>query len=225
VPQDRLQFEPEYLWNYEVGVKQTALDGRLYADTSLFYSRRRNMQVRTGDQLDQNDPNSFIFFTDNASAGYNYGLESSLRWQLNERWDVSGSLGLLRTQYLDYVQGEVSVPDRDQAHAPRYQAALGVGWRHPRGWNARVQATALDSFYFDVPPNDTRSNAYVLTNLQAGYEGERWSAYLWGRNVFNRVYAVRGFFFGNEPPDFPDKLYTQRGDPRQIGVTFHYSFR
>jgi hypothetical protein len=39
------------------------------------------------------------------------------------------------------------------------------------------------------------------------------------------VYAVRGFFFGNEPPDFADKLYIQRGDPRQVGVTFHYSFR
>jgi outer membrane receptor protein involved in Fe transport len=226
VPQDRLQFEPEYLWNYEVGVKQTAFGGRLYADTSLFYSRRRNVQVRTGDQLDPSDPNSFVFFTDNASAGYNYGLESSLRWELNARWDVSGSLGLLRTRYLDYMQGDVAVPDRDQAHAPHYQAALGVGWHHPRGWNARLQATALDSFYFDVPPNDTRSNAYVLTNLQAGYEGERWSAYLWGRNVFNRVYAVRGFFFNNLPQQgLPEQLYIQRGDPRQIGVTFHYSFR
>ncbi len=76
-----------------------------------------------------------------------------------------------------------------------------------------------------MPPNDTRSNSYVLTNLQFGYEAARWSAYLWGRNVFNEVYAVRGFFFGNEPPDFPNKQYIQRGDPRQVGVTFHYSFR
>jgi outer membrane receptor protein involved in Fe transport len=65
----------------------------------------------------------------------------------------------------------------------------------------------------------------VLTNLQFGYEAARWSAYLWGRNIFNEVYAVRGFFFGNEPPDFPETRYIQRGDPRQVGVTFHYSFR
>lgn len=225
VPEGRLEFEPEYLWNYEVGVKHNALGGRLYTDASLFYSRRRNVQVRTGDQLVANDPNSFIFFTDNASAGYNYGLESSVRWQFAERWDLSGSLGLLRTRYLDYVQGDITLPDRDQAHAPHYQASLALGWRHPHGWMARVQTSALDSFYFDVPPNGTRSSSYVLTDLQAGYEGEQWSAYLWGRNVFDRTYAVRGFFFENEPPDFPTKQYIQRGDPRQIGVTFHYSFR
>jgi outer membrane receptor protein involved in Fe transport len=225
VPPDRLEFQPEYLWNYELGVKQSRLNGRLYSDTSAFYSRRRDMQVRTGDQLDRTDPNSFVFFTDNASAGYNYGLESSVRWQLNERWDVNASLGLLRTRYLNYSQGDLNLPDRTQAHAPRYQAALSTGWHHPRGWTARADVSALDAFYFDVPPNDTRSNSYVLTNLQVGYEASRWAAYLWGRNVFNEVYAVRGFFFGNEPPDFPNKLYIQRGDPRQVGVTFHYSFR
>jgi iron complex outermembrane recepter protein len=75
-----------------------------------------------------------------------------------------------------------------------------------------------------VPPNDTRSNAYALTDLQFGYEAATWSAYLWGRNVFDRTYAVRGFFFENEPPDFPQRRYIQRGDPRMVGVTFHYSF-
>jgi iron complex outermembrane receptor protein len=138
---------------------------------------------------------------------------------------VSASLGLLRTSLQGYDRGDIQLPNRDQANAPHYQAALSTGWHHPRGWTARAEVTAHDSFYFDVPPNDARANSYVLTNLQAGYETERWSAYLWGRNVFDRVYAVRGFFFGNEPPDFADQLYIQRGDPRQIGVTFHYSFR
>jgi iron complex outermembrane receptor protein len=44
------------------------------------------------------------------------------------------------------------------------------------------------------------------------------------RNAFNENYATRGFFFGDEPPDFTDKLYTQRGDPRQWGVTVDYRF-
>jgi hypothetical protein len=35
---------------------------------------------------------------------------------------------------------------------------------------------------------------------------------------------VRGFFFGNEPPDFPNTLYTRLGDPRQVGVTFEKKF-
>ncbi len=145
--------------------------------------------------------------------------------QVTQQWDLNASFGLLRTRLQDYDQGGTMLPDREQAHAPKYQAALGAGWHHPLGWVARAEVTALDNFYFDVPPNDTQSGAYALTNLQFGYQAERWSAMLWGRNVFNRTYAVRGFFFGNEPPEFPDKQYIQRGDPRQVGVSFHYSFR
>jgi outer membrane receptor protein involved in Fe transport len=225
VPQKRLQFRPEYLVNGEVGVKYSSPDRRFYADFTSFASLRRDVQIRTGEQLDPSDPTSYVFFTDNASRGINNGVEGSLRWEINSRWDVNASLGLLHTRYMDYLQGGVMVPDREQPHAPRYQAALGAGWHHPRGWLARAGVTALDRFYFDVPPNNTRSNAYVLTNLQFGFEAQRWSAMLWGRNVFNREYAIRGFYFGNEPPNFDNKLYIQRGDPRQVGVTFHYSFR
>ncbi len=225
VPEDRLRFRPEYLWNYEYGFKYAAPDHRWYADISAFYSRRRDVQVRTGDQLDPSDPNSYVFFTDNASRGYNYGVESSLRVQLTDQWQVDGSVGLLRTRYQDYDQGGSMLPDREQAHAPKYQAALNLNWRHPTGWTGRVGVTALDKFYFDVPPNNTQSGAYVLTNVQFGYETPRWSATLWGRNVFDREYAIRGFFFGNEPPNFENKLYIQRGDPRQVGVSFRYSFR
>jgi outer membrane receptor protein involved in Fe transport len=225
VPQDRLRFRPEYLWNYETGLKYAAPDHRLYADVSVFYSKRRDVQVRTGEQLDPSDPNSYVFFTDNASSGYNYGVESSLRWDLTDQWQVDGSLGLLRTRYQDYDQGGSMLPDREQPHAPKYQAALNASWHHPTGWNARVGLTALDKFYFDVPPNDTQSHAYVLTNVQFGYETPRWSALLWSRNVFNREYAIRGFYFNNQPGTVDEKLFIQRGDPRTFGVSFHYSFR
>jgi hypothetical protein len=40
----------------------------------------------------------------------------------------------------------------------------------------------------------------------------------------NERYAQRGFFFGNEPPDFPEKLYLQQSDPRQVGLTLSYRF-
>jgi iron complex outermembrane recepter protein len=35
---------------------------------------------------------------------------------------------------------------------------------------------------------------------------------------------VRGFYFGNEPPNFPNTLYIRQGDPRQIGVTVDMRF-
>ena len=44
------------------------------------------------------------------------------------------------------------------------------------------------------------------------------------RNVLDEIHAVRGFYFGNEPPDFPNERYTRQGDPRQLGVNFEMRF-
>ena len=47
---------------------------------------------------------------------------------------------------------------------------------------------------------------------------------LWGENLLNKDYTVRGFYFGDVPPNFPDTLYTQLGDPRNWGVHFTANF-
>ena len=54
--------------------------------------------------------------------------------------------------------------------------------------------------------------------------GPRWTAQLWLRNAFDERYAVRGFFFGNEPPLFPPTLYIRQGDPRHFGITLDRRF-
>jgi hypothetical protein len=79
-------------------------------------------------------------------------------------------------------------------------------------------------FYFSAAPRTNESKAYMVTNLKLGYEQPHWNAYFWAMNFFDESYAVRGFEFGNEPPDFGDSLYLQKGDPRQIGVTANWRF-
>ena len=86
-----------------------------------------------------------------------------------------------------------------------------------------MDVSARDAFYFDVS-HDQKSKAYTLVNARVGFDAGGWTAQIWARNLFDRDYAVRGFFFGNEPPDFPNTLYTRFGDPRQLGVTFEKKF-
>jgi outer membrane receptor protein involved in Fe transport len=220
------RFAPEYLWSLDVGAKGEWFERRLYADVTAFYMRREDMQVSTGFQLDPvGDPNSYLFFTDNASGGRNLGMEASVRWRVTTQFEVGGSLGLLRTRYSGFRPEGEDLSDRDQAHAPEYQLALNATWRSPAGWMARVDFAAIDDYYFDVPPNDERASAYSLTNIKLGYEADQWSVYVWSRNVFDEDYAVRGFYFGNEPPNFDDKLYTQLGEPRQVGVNVRWSLQ
>lgn len=221
VPEDRRQFDPEYLWNAETGLRYSSPQRAFDAEASVFYMWREQQQVSASYQLDPGDPLSYVFFTDNAASGRNYGLEASANWQATDWLGLSATLGLLESKYINYAYGGRSLDGREQAHAPGYQYSFSAQLGREQGWMARADLTGMDAFYFDTS-HDQRSKPYQLVNLKAGYRGERWSAYAWGRNVFDENYAVRGFYFGLEPPDFPNKLYTQRGDPRSIGVTVEW---
>ncbi|MEM9303770.1 MAG: TonB-dependent receptor [Pseudomonadota bacterium] len=218
VPEDRREYDAEYLWNLEGGIRGRFLDNRLAASVSVFYSDRDDVQVGTSFQVDPTDPLTFVFFTDNAAGGSNYGVEAEADWQVSDRWRLFGALGLLETEFNDLETPERTLDGREQAHAPSYQFALGAEYRTFSGWFARADFTGTDAFFFS-DSHDQRSESYELLNLRFGYETDSWAVYAWGRNVTDELYAQRGFFFGLEPPDFPDRLYVQPGDPRHYGVT------
>jgi outer membrane receptor protein involved in Fe transport len=179
---------------------------------------RDSLQVKTGEQLVPDDPNTFIFYTGNAKSGYDYGFENTLAWRAAAGLELGASAAWLQTRYHGFTQNGVVLPDRALPHAPDWQAALNATWRDPRGPFARLDVTGMGAFYYDLPPNYTRSSPYALVHARLGYDSGRGSVYLWVRNLFDRDYHVRGFFFGDEPPDFPNKLYTQLGEPRNFGV-------
>jgi iron complex outermembrane recepter protein len=228
VPADHRTFDAEYLWDIEVGDRGTWLDGRVSADVSAFYMARRNMQVSSSMQ-DPGNPAKFIFITGNAARGENYGAELSATYRLAPQWTMFATSSLLQTRFIDYqyvdqYSGELHVLNgRAQAHAPSYQFSLGTEWHHPAGWVARVDVTGKGSFYFETSSNES-SSAYQLVNVKFGLEQRRWAAYAWVRNLFDTSYATRGFYFGNEPPDFNAKRYVQNGDPRQLGVSATFNF-
>jgi outer membrane receptor for monomeric catechols len=225
IPEEARGFDPEYLWSAETGIKADVFDGRGFVETSLFYQWRRDLQIRSGQQLDPTNPGTYVFVTDNLANGYNTGIETSLSLALGSSLDVGGSFGLLRTKASGGVTEDGDLVDaREQAHAPEYTASVFADWHHPSGFAARVDVSARDNFYFDVATDhDMQSSSYVLANFKMGYERERWSAFLWLRNAFDEEYAIRGFYFYNEPPFGEKNLYTQLGDPRQIGVTVRWA--
>lgn len=223
VPPGQRDFGGEQLWSVEAGVKTSLADGGLLYNVSAFYSRRANQQLRTALQLVPGDPASFVFFTDNAAEGTTIGAEAELRWLPAASWEVYLNVGLLDASFDEFVAPQGDLGGRDQAHAPSYTLATGVTYRSSGGFFARVDMTARDRFYFDVS-HDQRSEAYELLHARVGYERNEWQVQLWARNLFDVSYAVRGFYFGNEPPDFPNTLYTRLGDPRHVGVTIEKRF-
>jgi len=223
VPEGRREFGQESLWNYELGIKSVLADRSLTINASVFYSKRFDQQVETSQQLNPNDPASFVFFTDNAARGSSIGFETDARWLPTDSLEFYANIGLLRARFDDFTTALIDLTGRDQAHAPRYTFAAGGVYRHSSGVFARLDLSAKDAFYFDVS-HDQKSDAYTLANARLGFETDRWTVQVYASNLFDTAYAVRGFYFGNEPPDFPNTLYIRQGDPRQVGVTVDMRF-
>jgi outer membrane receptor protein involved in Fe transport len=195
-------------------------DHRLKVNADIFYLARHDAQIKTSFQSVADNPDYFVFYTGNAASGHNYGLESDVDWRATDRVTVGADLGLLQTYFEDFVQQEgpsgmttLSV-SRELANAPHWQAAVNATYRDPRGAFARIDVTGMGGYYFDLPPNETTSHPYGLLNAKIGWETARWSAYLSGRNLLDKRYPVRGFYFGDVPPNFPNEVYIQLGDPR-----------
>ena len=217
-----LLYDPEFLWNYELGVKGLWLDGRLRGELAVFHSQRDDVQVDTSRQLDPQDPNTFVFFTRNVGRGRNRGVELSLQYAPDDAWRLRAALGLLDTEITRFPS-RPELTGRDQPHAPRYGYALEARWRHPDGWFAAGELTGKDGFYFSNS-HDRKSEPYTLLHLRAGRAWEGWEAFGWVRNLLDEYYAVRGFYFSNVPPDWPQQEFRQQGDPRHFGVTIRRLF-
>jgi outer membrane receptor protein involved in Fe transport len=214
----QLTFNPETDVSLELGYKATLLDRRLTVNADIFDLFRHAAQILTSFQSEPDNPDYFVYYTGNAASGHNYGLESDVEWRVSSRVSVGGDLGLLQTYFEDFVQpglgtGIVSV-SRDLPNAPHWQSAINATYRDPRGAFARVDVTGMGGYYYDLPPNEATSKPYGLINGKIGWEARRWSAYLSGRNLLDKRYPVRGFYFGDVPPNFSNEVYIQLGEPR-----------
>ncbi|WP_281213462.1 TonB-dependent receptor [Shewanella insulae] len=225
---DKKEFQAETLYNYELGLKSEWLDGDATTHFSLFYMDRRDQQV-SASQQNPDEPQKFILYVENAGSSHNYGAELEANWYTTDNLKLYGTLGWLETAYGDYAYqdkygGLVDLTGRELAHSPNLTYSAGATYRSDLGWFANLTTSGKSEFYYS-DSNDSKSEPYTIFNARVGYETETWSAYLWGRNLFDEKYGVRGFYFGNEPDNgWADKQYIRYGDPRQLGVTLNVKF-
>ncbi len=223
VPEDKAKYEAEYLWNFESGIKSRSASGLTEGSISAFYSLRRDQQILYTTQLDPSDPLSYIYITDNAAQGYNTGLETDFVTELFPTLTAIADLGLLYSEVTEAPVELSSLEGRQQAHAPNWQYHLGLVKDLGYGFFSRVDFSGRDRFYFDTA-HDERSAVLHQLDLSVGYETNTWRITFWGRNVFDDNNEMRGFYFGNEPPNFDNKRYVQLGERANCGVSIAVKF-
>ena len=173
-------------------------------------------------QIDPTDPNTFSYLTENAAEGENYGLEVSSNYFINDQVSVFANLGFLKTKIKNW-ESRPDLQNRSQAHAPEHTYSIGTNIDLKNNFYFKLNLNGKSEFFYSDSHNN-KSKSYQLLNLTFGRSKGRFTSELWMRNVFDKYYSTRGFYFGNEAPDFIDTLYRRQGDPKNIGLSLRYDF-
>ncbi|WP_371189479.1 TonB-dependent receptor [Thalassotalea maritima] len=221
-----MPFSTEHLTNYELGIKSSFVNDEVRIRLAVFNMQRSDMQVKTYLQLPRPDGSSeFITYLSNAASGRNWGAELETNVDVSEDVEFYTSLGLLDSEYQQFINanGE-DYSGQQQAHAPNYQYHLGVNYYPFDGFKINVNIDGKAAYYFSDTHRD-KSDSITLLNASIRYDAEPFLVTLWGRNINNKEYKTRGFFFGNDPRDgYTAKGYYQFGAPAEYGLTLEYVF-
>ena len=224
LPVSALEFDTEYMWTLETGLKSLWLDGDLISSVNLFYSSRRNAQVKSSIVVGIGEFEDSIT---NAAKGTNYGLEAELDWAATDKMRLFAALGLLHASFDEFDNPDpsaIDLDDRRMAHAPSYTFNIGSEIYLSPSLTFKANIEGKDEFYFSNSHNE-KSGSYALTNASLEYRTGDWKVTLWGRNLFDKDFATRGFSFGNDPrTNYATDRYIQYGDPRVIGLSVAWDY-
>ena len=217
-----LIYDPEFLTNYEIGLSSNNNDSTLNYSAVFFFSKREDQQVLISRQVDPTDPNTFSYLTQNAAEGENYGIEVSSEYFVRDNLNLFFNFGLLKTKIKNW-ESRIDLENRAQAHAPERTYSFGTNLDINNNLYLKIDINGKSSFYYS-DSHDNKSKSYQLVNLTLGYSKANFVTDVWIRNLFDEYYSTRGFYFGNEAPNFIDTLYRRQGDPKNIGISIRYDF-
>ncbi len=222
-------YDTETLWNIEAGRNLSVLDDTLLGRINLFYGQRRDQQVKSSVVgKDEKGNPTFTDYIANAAKTHYYGLELEADYYPLEELHLFSSLGLLKSEFDTYVDPNpkaYKAEGRTPAQSPEYQ--YNVGFDYALGENVlfKTNLEGRDSYYFSNR-HAAKSESYNLVNSSLTVLDGKWTATLWGRNLADADYQVRGFgSFGNNPAKgYATETYTQQGAPRTFGLTVSYDY-
>ena len=220
-------YAPDSLWNYEIGAKGRAFDGRLTYSTALYYIDWSNIQVALQDQLGN--------YTGNASAARNYGVEFQVDAKPISWLQVGASFQLSKNQISKDdptisrpATGLTGVKDGDLLPAaPEGQASTYAEVDFPvAGFHGyvRAQANYLGDEWTDFAHNGTKFGGFAQESVRAGVNFGSYEAVLFVDNLSNSQGATGAVDAATAGPVIINNQELFRIRPRTAGVTLRAKF-
>ncbi|MEM7077848.1 MAG: TonB-dependent receptor [Pseudomonadota bacterium] len=206
-------YDEEFTDNFEVFLRHKSEDGRLIVNANAFYIDWSDQQVTS------TLPGGFPGFDDqvlNAGESEVRGLELEIEWLASDEFNLFASLGIVDTEFKEFVLNGVDLAGEPFPQAPDFNAAVGVNWENEQGWFGAATMSYVDSTFTEInAPDVTAIGARKLLSGRFGYAGDRWEVYLWGTNLLDDEYEL-GLFDGTTF-GLPG-AYGRVGRPRSAGL-------
>ena len=214
--------DPEFLTNYEVGLKGEFFENRLRTTTSVYYSEYEDFQVSFRQE------GSPIALTENTGAATQYGFEVDAYMIVNDYVDVFGTYGYNFSEFDDTdSNGNSQVRAGNSFRiSPENTFSIGAELHVPFG---DLEAFAVptyvwkDEFFFsDENLPAELQDAYGLLDFKVGVRNDEqgWSVAAYVENATDEEYLID---WGNTGDAFGIPT-TIRGIPRWYGVEVKAKF-
>lgn len=187
-------FNPEFSWNYELGLKTTLWNKRLRANLTGFYIDYQDQQLYT-----LIDFTTFNFGRDNIGRSISYGIELETEWILTKGLNATVNVGYLETEITDYkvrgLTGEINNKGNKQGYSPQWNGNVGLDYQK-RISDIKLGISLDYQFQSDIffdPENTLKQTAYGILNARVSVAYKMLTLEVWGKNLNNEVYYSYGY--------------------------------
>jgi len=221
-------YQPEKLDAYEVGSKNTFMNGQFQANIAGFYYNYRNVQTvayPAGTEIIYSAPKATI-----------YGIDADFRIQPQRDFSVTVGLEWLHAKYGNFPDAQLSTPDpaggtilssfnavgKQLPLAPHWTIDIGPNYVMPLGNGAKIDfavAFSFNSGFYYEPDNRLKQGSYTVTNVSAAYTtgSGLWTLRLWAKNLTQTAYTTGQYAQTNGD-------YAAYAPPRTFGATLSRKF-
>jgi len=192
------EFDPEYLWNFELSSRAQFLDDRINWNVNIYYSDWSDQQVT----VPLPAPFNQFFETLNAGTSELYGLETDISYAVNSNLQVYAGVGVSVAEFVDFANGNfdpsqpVSEANQDNfagnrfPFAPRLSLNGGFSYTDENGIFGGVDINYQSSAFNEIENVAlNQADARTIVNARLGYRvTENISVSAFVRNLLDDQY-------------------------------------
>ncbi|KQS55275.1 TonB-dependent receptor [Brevundimonas sp. Leaf363] len=204
-PQTVDGYQPETVTAYELGLKGTALDGRVQFASAAFYSDYQDQQI-TVQQVATPPAVGIASIVDNVGSSSIYGVELEGTAFLTDALTARASIGYLKNEFDEYVTfitgSPVDISDtKEPQNSPELSAFFAVSYTAPVLGGELVVTPSVsyrsDYHLFDQPDPVLDQDAYTLLDVGAVWTSPsgHFEVGVFGKNLTDEQYRVGGYNF------------------------------